>query len=139
MWARCSLGHRHWGRNGAAGLLLADAGRLLLQLRANSQHAGTWSIPGGAREWGETSADTALREAWEECGIPPPAVIPTGSHDAYCGGWSYVTILGRLSTPAAELRCNGEGRAEWVDVAEVETLPLHPAFAEAWPALRRLL
>ena len=63
-WATCAHGHAHWGRRGAAGLLVADGGRVLLQLRARWAHpGGTWSIPGGARERGETALQAALREA----------------------------------------------------------------------------
>lgn len=139
MWAHCTAGHRHWGRYGAAGLLLADGGRVLLQLRSRAvQLGGTWSIPGGALEANETPAAAALREAWEECRIPPPEVVPTGSHVTVCGGWPYVTILGRLSA-AVDLRGNGEGRAAWVDLADVDGLPLHPAFREAWPVLADML
>ena len=69
-WATCEHGHAHWGRRGAAGLLLADGGRVLLQLRARWSHqGGTWSIPGGARERGETAVQAALREAHEEMAI----------------------------------------------------------------------
>src|SRR5690348_6784882 len=50
-WTTCALGHRHWGRAGAAGLLLHRDGsagtEVLLQLRAVwSHHGGTWGTPG---------------------------------------------------------------------------------------------
>ena len=75
-WVRCDLGHRHWGRYGAAGLLVADrstAGEplVLLQHRAAWTASGdTWGIPGGARDSHESPAEGALREACEETGIP---------------------------------------------------------------------
>ena len=69
-WTTCAHGHAHWGPRGAAGLLLADRGTVLLQLRARWAHqGGTWSIPGGARERGESAVDAALREAREEMAI----------------------------------------------------------------------
>ena len=57
-WAFCSQGHRHWGRAGAAGLLLhrdgAEGPEVLLQHRASwSHHGGTWGTPGGALHDGE--------------------------------------------------------------------------------------
>ena len=51
-WVRCGLGHRHWGRFGAAGLLayVAD-GPVLPQRRTLwSHHGGTGGLPGGARD-----------------------------------------------------------------------------------------
>ena len=40
---------------------------VLLQLRASwCHHPGTWGIPGGAREHGESALDAALRECREE-------------------------------------------------------------------------
>src|SRR4051794_41943626 len=86
-WARCTHGHAHWGRRGAAGLLLADAGTVLLQLRARWAHqGGTWSIPGGARERGESAVDAALREAREEMSIRGADVEVRASYVATCGG-----------------------------------------------------
>ena len=46
---------------------LRDAGgRVLL---ARHSEGGTWLLPGGAIEPGETPADAALREMWEETGL----------------------------------------------------------------------
>ncbi len=70
-WTRCAQGHRHWGLVGAAGLLVvhdADGERRFLMQHRSEQvhHGGTWAIPGGALEHGETAAAGALREAEEE-------------------------------------------------------------------------
>lgn len=132
-WATCSLGHTHWGPRGAAGLLVAREGQALLQLRARWAHqGGTWSIPGGARERGETSVDAALREAHEELGIEPGAVEPAGSYVADCGGWRYETVLARAA-PTLRLEDRAESAGHrWVAAEEVDGLDLHPAFREAW-------
>ncbi len=132
-WATCSLGHTHWGRRGAAGLLLARDGLALLQLRAGWSHrGGTWSIPGGARERGESAVEAALREAGEEHGIDRRAVAVRGSWVADCGGWAYETVLGE---PSAELEVRDLAESaghRWVPWAEVLGLRLHPAFRAAW-------
>src|SRR3712207_9397511 len=75
-WVTCALGHRHWGRVGAAGLLVhragADGPELLLQHRATwSHHGGTWGTPGGALHAGESPEHGALREVQEELGLLP--------------------------------------------------------------------
>ena len=132
-WATCALGHAHWGPRGAAGLLLAEHGRVLLQLRARwSHHGGTWSIPGGAREAGESGVQAALREASEELGVDPTALETRGSSVATCGGWTYETVLA-VPRSALQLRNLAETAAHrWVEADEVDGLPLHPAFRTAW-------
>jgi 8-oxo-dGTP pyrophosphatase MutT (NUDIX family) len=82
-WTWCALGHRHWGRYGAAGLLLrrlddldgSAAPSVLLQHRAAwTSDGGTWSLPGGARDSHESVIQAALREAHEETGLDPSGV-----------------------------------------------------------------
>lgn len=132
-WATCTFGHAHWGPRGAAGLLLARDGHALLQLRARWAHqGGTWSIPGGARERGESSIEAALREAHEELGVDPAGVETGGSYVAECGGWRYETVLARAAEPLLiEDRAESAGH-RWVAAAEVDTMDLHPAFRDAW-------
>ncbi|MGB0671843.1 MAG: NUDIX hydrolase, partial [Rhodospirillales bacterium] len=43
--------------------------QVLLVRRAKEPGAGTWSLPGGSQEWGETLAETAIREVHEETGV----------------------------------------------------------------------
>ena len=46
-WIECSCGSKHWGLNGAAGILIYRDGAILLQHRAPWVHNGdTWGIPG---------------------------------------------------------------------------------------------
>ncbi len=52
-----------------AGLLTDGAGKLLLVLRRNPPNAGTWSLPGGKQELGETLEDALRREIREETGL----------------------------------------------------------------------
>ncbi|HDR52409.1 MAG TPA: CoA pyrophosphatase, partial [Mariniphaga anaerophila] len=42
-------------------------------------HAGQVAFPGGRIELGETARETALRETWEEIGIPPEKIEILGS------------------------------------------------------------
>src|SRR4051794_41564701 len=62
-WSMCALGHRHWGRYGAAGLLVVAPGpTVLLQHRAPWSHGGdSWGVPGGARRRTEKAVEAALR------------------------------------------------------------------------------
>lgn len=141
-WVRCAVGHRHWGRNGAAGLLLRDradgADRVVLQHRALWSHqGGTWGVPGGAADSGETPVQAALRETVEEAGIPPATVRPYGLLVDDHGGWAYRTVVGLPIGPVHPAATGGESEdVRWVDADAVAALPLHPGFAAAWPALR---
>lgn len=44
-------------------------GRYLFMERAGAHAAGTWSVPGGRMEYGETWSSTAHRETEEETGL----------------------------------------------------------------------
>jgi 8-oxo-dGTP diphosphatase len=146
-WTRCSLGHRHWGLAGAAGLLLhrpgPDGVEVLLQLRVEwSHHGGTWGTPGGALHRWESAADGALREAGEELGLRREDVVLGSSSVDDHGGWSYTTVLATPSGPLdpAALMLNAESiAAGWFPLAALSDVPLHPGFAASLPALRPLL
>jgi 8-oxo-dGTP diphosphatase len=132
-WATCTNGHAHWGPRGAAGLLVAQGGHALLQLRAGWSHlGGTWSIPGGAREWGETSVQAALREAEEELGLAGHSIEVRGSYVATCGGWTYETIMAVPLRPLQMVNLAESSAHRWVHADQVDDLPLHPSFRTAW-------
>jgi 8-oxo-dGTP pyrophosphatase MutT (NUDIX family) len=142
-WVRCDLGHRHWGRYGAAGLLayVGGGGPVLLQQRTWwSHHGGTWGMPGGARDSHESVLAAAQREADEECGVPPELVRPRAIFSDDHGGWSYTTVLAEAAD-AFEVESDYDETEDvaWVPVAKVSALGLHPGFAEHWPQLRDAL
>ncbi|HEU5229111.1 MAG TPA: NUDIX domain-containing protein [Ktedonobacteraceae bacterium] len=51
------------------GVIVRDGDRILLIKRQNSHGDGTWSIPGGHLEYGESFEECALREVEEETGV----------------------------------------------------------------------
>jgi len=63
---------RHLLRRPVVGIVMAAHtrdGRWLLVRRADT---GTWALPGGTLEWGETLSSTMVRELEEETGVTNP-------------------------------------------------------------------
>jgi 8-oxo-dGTP diphosphatase len=138
VFVRCSYGHRHWGRFGAAGLLLSDPERgILLQRRAWWVHHGhTWALPGGALDAGENPRQAATREAFEEAAVPPESVRPLAESVVDHGNWRYTTVLAALTREVEAKVANSEStELRWVPPEDVEAYALHHDFAVAWPAL----
>jgi 8-oxo-dGTP diphosphatase len=141
---RCRCGRLHYGQYGAAGLVLANGrGDVLLSRRSEYVHRpGTWAFPGGARERGETDAECAIREAEEELGIPPEAIVVIRTVAGLDhGDWRYTYVLADLAPglTAVRFRPNWETDAvAWVPVAEVAELTLHPDLRSFWPGLSEL-
>jgi 8-oxo-dGTP pyrophosphatase MutT (NUDIX family) len=146
-WTTCALGHRHWGRAGAAGLLLHRDGEngleVLLQHRAEwSHHGGTWGTPGGALHEGEAPDVGALREVHEELGLHPDDVVLGACSVDDHGGWSYTTVLARpaRSIDVSDLRLDGESDgAAWLPLTGLDEVDLHPGLAASLSRLRPLL
>lgn len=61
---RAIVGHRPLILVGAVVIVLDPSGKLLLQQRKHPH--GSWAIPGGLMELGESVEDTARRELYEE-------------------------------------------------------------------------
>jgi 8-oxo-dGTP diphosphatase len=138
-WVRCAQGHRHWGRFGAAGLLLAGERGAMLQHRAAWTHeGGTWGVPGGARDSHEDVVTTALREAAEEAAVDASAVAPLGWWREDHGGWSYTTVVAHPRRAVDPYATNAESiEIRWWATEQVGGLPLHHGFAASWPLLSR--
>jgi 8-oxo-dGTP diphosphatase len=144
MYVHCSCGQRHWGAYGAAGLLLTDpdATGVVLQKRSlMTHHGGTWALIGGAIEPGETPADAALREAYEEEGLDPATVRVvrtfTGTDHP---DWTYSYVVTETERPDDPVLVASGGwesdGARWVDLDDVPGLALHPSLRDDWPRLR---
>ena len=130
-WVGCSFGHRHWGRFGAAGLLITDGRCVLLQHRAPWTHEGdTWAVPGGARDSHEDPLTAARREAAEETSLDLDAIMPFTEWVDDHGGWSYWTLVldvpHRFDAPA-ELSWE-TAEARWVADHDLGQLELFDDF-----------
>lgn len=104
------------------------------------QERGTWALPGGALDVGESPVVAALREAEEEAGVRPAAVRTRHAWAVDHGAWAYTTVVADAVAPITAGNLDGEGLAvRWVPVAPVPEMALHSGFASAWPRLRELV
>ena len=143
-WVDCACGRKHWGINGASGVLLArrdeETGKvthIVMQHRAVwSAEGGTWGIPGGATADGESPIEGALRESYEEANITPEDIEVVGSYREDHGPWAYTTVFafekpGHHVHPAANDDESME--VEWVPIDEVPNRRLLTAMRTDWP------
>ena len=140
-WIQCACGNKHWGLNGAAGILLVRRTQILLQHRAPWVHNGdTWGIPGGARDSHESVLEAAIREAKEETGIDPVHLTPIQTFSDDHGSWRYDTVIAHASDELVAHELNDESHeVRWVEIDEVDELTLHPSFEKSWPTLKGLV
>jgi 8-oxo-dGTP diphosphatase len=80
-------------RVGIAVFVFKD-GKFLMQQRHGAHGAGTWSVPGGHLEFGESFEDTAAREVKEETGLEITNIRFGGVTNDYFADESkhYVTV-----------------------------------------------
>jgi 8-oxo-dGTP diphosphatase len=96
----------------AAGVILAEDGRLVLVRRRWEPKAGLWCLPSGFMEYHETPEETAIREAREETGLE---VAIESLHGAYRGGddprTRVVLLVYRARVVGGRLRAGDDARA----------------------------
>jgi 8-oxo-dGTP pyrophosphatase MutT (NUDIX family) len=66
-WIREKVGHEEIFLNVAAIVVFDSTNKVLLQKRSGTEEL--WGFPGGMMELGESAAETAIREVWEETGL----------------------------------------------------------------------
>lgn len=98
------------GRRSAVLIVLTADDEVLLLERSSGlrKHSGQIAFPGGGEEAGETPAETALRETWEEVGIDPASVRILGqlpSINIPASGFDVVPVVGWWREPG-ELALN---------------------------------
>ncbi|MEV0770648.1 NUDIX domain-containing protein [Nocardia salmonicida] len=143
-WYKSPDGVKHWGKFGAAGLLLraplpGGGSAVLLQHRASWSHqGGTWALPGGARDSHESPEHAAVREAEEEAGITADDLQVRAERLTMtaASGWTYITVIADADKPLPTVANRESAELAWVPEDEVTDLPLHPGFATAWTELR---
>jgi 8-oxo-dGTP pyrophosphatase MutT (NUDIX family) len=118
----------------AATVFVQDAQSRVLLIRRTDN--GLWALPGGAQDFGEYIADTAVRETAEEAGITvtvadvvgiytnPRHVVEYSNGEvrqqfSTCFRATYVSGEPKISDESSEVR--------WVGADELDSLPIHPS------------
>lgn len=110
--------------------------------RCGAIRAGTWGLPGGARDSHETPEQTAVRESSEEAGLSAERleVRATVVTAEVCGvddtHWTYTTVVADAGELLDTVPNRESAELRWVAENEVADLPLHPGFAASWQRLR---
>jgi 8-oxo-dGTP pyrophosphatase MutT (NUDIX family) len=96
------------------------------------RHAGQWALPGGRRDPGESAPATAVRELWEELGVPSTRLEQVGLLDDYVTRSGYaITPVVLAASSIARLRPNpAEVAAAYRIPIETLTLPGMPIIGE---------
>lgn len=122
------------------GVIIKDGDRVLLMKRQNSHGAGTWSMPGGHLEYGESPEECAMREAEEEVGVSiTDLTFRTITNDIFAEeGKHYVTIWIEGTYVAGEARINSPremsevGWFSWNALPTPRFLPLEHLLAQGY-------
>ena len=132
----------------AAAVTIGADGRVLVaQRRADDMLGGLWEFPGGKREPGETLPECLIREMREELGVE--VEVTEGDSPLIVIKHAYthfrITLHAfRCQLVSGEPRCLDCAAFRWVDVAELDALPmsvvdrkvartLHPSTAQHLP------
>jgi ADP-ribose pyrophosphatase YjhB (NUDIX family) len=115
-------------------VVLDDQGRVLLVRRGRPPGAGTWSLPGGHIEPGESPAEAAVRELLEETALRARVVCALGIVEVAAEGHRYAIhehLLALLDPDAPAPRAGDDAReARWVLVDSLAGMPVSPSVVE---------
>jgi 8-oxo-dGTP diphosphatase len=126
------------------GGIVRDGDRLLLVRRGQAPARGTWSVPGGRVEAGESDAEATAREVLEETGLAVEVGALAGSVERDAPGGGVYVIHDYLCRPAPDadvtaVRAGDDADdAGWFTVAELRALATSPglvAALESWGVL----
>jgi len=126
------------------GIVLDGDGRLLLVLRGRAPSAGTWSVPGGRVETGESYVEATAREVLEETGVRVDGGRLVGKVERDGLGGDVYVIRDYLCRPALDVDASavraGDDAADaaWFspdEMRSLETVPGLVAALDEWDVL----
>lgn len=105
---------------------------ILMVRRGRGPAQGTWSVPGGRVEPGETLAEAVIRELTEETGLAGVCESLVGWAERMGPGYHYVILDFSVTIMSDSEPVAGDDAAEarWVPLSEVADLTLADGLAE---------
>jgi len=129
---------------GCGALILNKKGKILLLKRGKNvqNESGTWSLPGGTVEFGESRHDAVIREIKEElgCTIKPLETLTVVDHFVPQERQHWITtiftciITDGIPQNVEPEKCDA---AEWMGVEEIEKVPLANHMPAILSAIRK--
>jgi ADP-ribose pyrophosphatase YjhB (NUDIX family) len=117
------------------GIVRSEDGRLLLVLRGQEPAKGTWSVPGGRVNPGESDAAATAREVLEETAVPVQVGRLAGTVERDAPGGGVYVIRDYVCRPLAGssvVRAGDDAAdAAWFTVDEVRELSTAPGLVAA--------
>ncbi len=110
----------------AADVIIQKNRKIVLLMREHYPFSGTWDIPGGLIEAGETVEKTAVREAQEETGLKVKLTDLLGVYSDPRRDPRFPSVSATfIAKPiSGKLKGSREGKAEWVPVSSLSKLKL---------------
>ena len=114
------------------GAVAIDDGRLLLVRRVNEPGQGTWSVPGGRVEPGETIQEAVVRELLEETGVEGVCMGLIGVAEVIDDTHHHVILdyAVEVLAPAPPSAGSDAAEARWVPLHDVAEMDLVEGLAE---------
>ncbi|EGH32077.1 NUDIX hydrolase [Pseudomonas syringae pv. japonica str. M301072] len=120
-----------------AGCIIEQEGKYLLCQRAIPPRPGTWTLPAGFMESGETTEQAALREVWEETGVRAEILSPYSIFSVPRISEVYIVfraialeVTGRFGPETLDYRFFAPEDIPWDSI-------YYPPFARYWNAISK--
>ena len=124
----------------AASVCVRRAREVLLVQRAKQPGLGKWAFPGGKVRFGETTAEAALRELTEECGITASIGEMIGLYEVIHAEIHFAIACYLAIDPEGNVMAASDAAdARWFEVDAISHLPLASNIAEVVVDSQKLL